>query len=94
MIRLSERINAAVASEIVTNRKLSALIKDQNPLTMTANQTVQHACRRMWERRVGAALVTGVNHALAGIFTGRDAVRAVAEGKDPATTPLVSLHCP
>ncbi|MGZ8156401.1 MAG: CBS domain-containing protein [Burkholderiales bacterium] len=78
----------------MTNRKLAAIVKDQNPLTMSASETVQHACQRMWERRVGAVLVTGAKHCLVGIFTGRDAVRALAEGKDPAETTLAATMTP
>jgi CBS domain-containing protein len=74
----------------VNIRKVAAIIKDQNPLTMAANETVQHACQRMWDRRVGAVLVTGANHRLVGIFTGRDAVRALAKSKDPAETTLAT----
>lgn len=75
----------------MTNRNLAFIVKDQNPLTLTSNQTVQHACRRMVERRVGAVLVTDAKHHLTGIFTGRDAVRALAEGKDAATTTLAAV---
>lgn len=78
----------------MTTRNLALIVKDQDPLTMAASQTVQHACRRMWERRVGAVLVTDANHRLVGIFTGRDAVRALAEGKNPAETTLSSTMTP
>ena len=74
----------------MTNRKLALIVKDQNPLTMPASETVQHACQRMWERRVGAVLVTDADQHLVGIFTGRDAVRALAEGKSPAQTTLAA----
>ncbi len=72
----------------MTNRELAFIVKDQNPLTLTASQTVQLACRRMAERGVGAVLVTDRKHNLTGIFTGRDAVRALAAGKDAAATTL------
>ena len=73
----------------MTNRNLALIVKDQNPLILAASQTVQHACQRMWERRVGAVLVTDEkHHHLAGIFTGRDAVRILAECKDPVATTL------
>jgi CBS domain-containing protein len=76
------------------NRKLAFIVKDQNPLTMTADETVQHACRRMWERRVGAVLVTDDKQRLAGIFTGRDAVRTLAESKNSAETMLADAMTP
>jgi CBS domain-containing protein len=74
----------------MTNRKLALIVKDQDPLTMAASETVRLACQCMWERRVGAVLVTDENQRLVGIFTGRDAVRALAEGKNPAETTLAA----
>lgn len=56
--------------------------------------TVAHACRCMWERRVGAVLVADAERHLAGIFTGRDAVRVLAEGRNAADTPLASVMTP
>jgi|SRR5512134_310539 len=72
----------------MTNRRLAFIVKEQDPLTLTVHETVQHACQRMWERRVGAVLVTDEQHHLVGIFTGRDAVRALAHGKNPARAML------
>ncbi|MBN8441466.1 MAG: CBS domain-containing protein [Thauera sp.] len=71
----------------MTNRCLAYIVKHQDPLTLAPDATVQLACQRMWERRVGAVLVTQGNR-LVGIFTGRDAVRTLAEGRSPADTPL------
>ena len=42
----------------------------------------------MRDRRVGAILVTDGDRRLMGIFTGRDAVRVMAEGKPAAATRL------
>lgn len=65
------------------------IVRNQNPVTLPATSSVKHACRRMKERGVGAVLVTGRDHRLVGIFTGRDAVcRVLAEGKDAAHTNL------
>ena len=72
----------------MTNRTLEFIVKEKHPLTLPAHDTVQHACRRMWQRRVGAVLVTDDKHRLVGIFTGRDAVRALAQGKDPTRIAL------
>ena len=72
----------------MTNRCLGLIVKDQEPLILPLEASVQHACRRMWERRVGAVLVADAKGTLTGIFTGRDLVRAVAEGRDPAAIPL------
>lgn len=74
----------------MTNRCLAYIVKHQDPLTLPPDATVQLACQRMWERRVGAVLVTQGTK-LAGIFTGRDAVRTLAEGRSPADTPLSAV---
>jgi CBS domain-containing protein len=68
----------------MTNRKLAYIVKDQKPLVLADHETVQQACRCMWERRAGSVLVTDDQQHLSGIFTGRDAVRMLAEGKDAA----------
>lgn len=78
----------------MTNRNLALIVKDQNPLTMAPTQTVQHACQRMCERGVGAVLVTDADRRLIGIFTGRDAVRALAECRNPAETTLADTMTP
>ena len=78
----------------MTNRKLGLIVKEQNPLTMAESETVQHACKRIWERRVGAVLVTGEQGRLTGIFTGRDAVRTLAESRNAAETTLADAMTP
>ena len=69
----------------MTNRKLAYIVKDQKPLMLATHDTVQHACRCMRERRAGSVLVIDEQQRLSGIFTGRDAVRMLAEGKDVTT---------
>ena len=58
------------------------------PVTMRPAASVQAACACVNKRRIGAVLVTDAKDELVGIFTGRDAVRFVAAGKDPVATPL------
>jgi CBS domain-containing protein len=70
------------------NREMAEIIRNQRPVTLPPSATVQEACKHMHERRIGAVLVTNPSGALAGIFTGRDAVRVLAEGKDAGTTHL------
>ncbi len=72
----------------MTNRMLSYIIKDQQPLVLSAEDTVQDACRQMCDRRAGSVLVTDLQGALCGIFTGRDAVRFLSCGIDPTSVPL------
>ena len=74
----------------MTNRKLVYIIKDQKPLVLAAHETVQHACRCMRERRAGSVLVIDEQQCLSGIFTGRDAVRTLAEGENGRIWGIVS----
>jgi len=69
----------------VHTRNMAEMVRHQNPLTMTSGATVQEACAAMHKRRIGAVLVTEGDKLL-GIFTGRDAVHALAVGLDPART--------
>ena len=70
-------------------RKISDLVRDQNPLMLPPNASVMDAACHMRDRGVGAVLVTEDDAKLVGIFTGRDAVtRVLAAGKDPAGTTL------
>ena len=78
----------------MTNRTLAYIVKDQNPLVMLAAETVQSACRSMCERRAGSVLVVDDRQRLIGIFTGRDAVRTLAQGKSVARTTLDKAMTP
>jgi CBS domain-containing protein len=70
-------------------RKMSDIVRDQDPVVLPPSATVQEACRQMRERRVGAVLVTEADRRLVGIFTGRDAVhRVLAVGRSAARTKL------
>jgi CBS domain-containing protein len=72
----------------MTNRQMSEIVRNQIPLTLPPDTTVQMACQRMHDRRVGAVLVTDARGRLVGIFTGRDAVRCLAQHKVPSETLL------
>jgi len=73
-------------------RKMSDIVRNQDPLMLPPNATVGEACRRMRDRRVGAVLVIQGDGSLVGIFTGRDAVhRVLAEEKSPASTKLADV---
>ena len=76
------------------NRKLADIVKDQKPLALAEHATVQEACRCMWECRAGSVLVVNHQQRLTGIFTGRDAVRALAQGKNAELTPLAQVMTP
>lgn len=76
-------------------RKLSDMVFNQRPVTMRPSDTVQSACERMRDTRVGSILVTEENGTLVGIFTGRDAVcRVVAAGRSPERTRLSDVMTP
>lgn len=68
------------------NRTLGEMVAGQTPLVLSANDTVGEACRQMWERKAGSVLVVDGRRRLAGIFTGRDAVRSLAKVKDAAAS--------
>jgi CBS domain-containing protein len=72
----------------MTNRSMAEIIRNQTPVTLPPTATVQEACKSMHKRKIGAVLVTDAKGRLTGIFTGRDAVRFLAAGKDPVATPL------
>ncbi len=69
-------------------RDLAELVRNQHPLTMPPEATVAQACAAMHRGRVGAMLVVDDAHHLLGIFTGRDALRCLAEHANPGAMPL------
>lgn len=69
-------------------RTMGEIIRDQDPLMRPPTATVADACAAMHARRVGAVLVVDEDRRLLGIFTGRDAVRLLAEGLDAKATRL------
>jgi CBS domain-containing protein len=71
----------------MTHRHMADIIR-RTPVTARAESTVQEACRLMHEHRIGAVLVVDGDGHLEGIFTGRDAVRLLAEGHNAAHTRL------
>lgn len=75
----------------MTNRTISFIVKDQNPLMLLASDTVKHACECMYERRVGAVLVVDKHQKLRGIFTGRDVVRVMASKPAPGGCKLADV---
>lgn len=48
----------------------------------------------MGQRRAGSVLVVDEQQRLCGIFTGRDAVRLLSQGKDPAEVKLAQAMTP
>jgi CBS domain-containing protein len=73
----------------MTNRRMDEIIRHQHPVTLPATASVREASSCMHERKIGAVMITNAKGGLEGIFTGRDLVRVIAEGKDPGAT---SLH--
>ena len=66
-------------------------IMTANPVVLTADTTVREAAQAMRDKAIGDVVVQK-NGKLWGMVTDRDiVVRAVAEGKDPATTKLESI---
>ena len=75
------------------NPKLRYILKDQRPVVLSLTDTVQNACRCMCERKIGSVpvLVTDEQQRLRGMFTGRDAVRVLSEGRDAIQSSPVQL---
>src|ERR687894_2248246 len=64
-------------------------IMTPKPDCVRPDDTLQEAARKMRDLDVGPLPVCGDDDRLAGMITDRDiTVRAVAEGKDPTTTPV------
>lgn len=78
----------------MTNRKLALIVEHQHPLTLAGAENVQRACQCMREQKIGAVMVSDDGTTLKGIFTGRDAVRALAECCDPVETCIEALMTP
>lgn len=74
----------------MTNRSISSIVSNQHPLTLPPTDTLQRACACMYERRVGAVLVTDGGK-LVGIVTSRDIVHALADGRNGVDTELGAI---
>jgi len=74
----------------MSQRHLSDVIR-RTPITLPATATVQQACKTMMQHRIGAVLVVDKHDQLEGIFTGRDAVKLLAQPGDHAHAPLHSV---
>lgn len=76
-------------------RRMSDIVRNQNPLVLPPTATIKFACESMRRRKVGAVLVADAENRLIGIFTGRDAVgRVIAEGRNAETTTLAEVMTP
>jgi CBS domain-containing protein len=76
------------------NRPVGEIMRKQRVVKATERTTVGEAARLMKAAGVGAILVLRKDH-LVGIFTERDVLtRVVAEGRDPAHTPLADVMTP
>ena len=78
----------------MTNRKIGNIVRGQKLQILTENATVQQACRCMFDCGTGSVLVVDDQQRLTGIFTGRDAVRTLAQGKNAEATILSQVMTP
>jgi CBS domain-containing protein len=66
--------------------------KGRDVVTIGPNATLAEAAKVLSERRIGAVVVVGMEGKIAGIFTERDVVHAVAKsGRESLDQPLASL---
>ena len=74
---------------------MATLVRDlmSKPIKLKSSAPVTEAARQMRSSNIGAVIVEDHgNSGVYGIVTDRDiAVRAVAEGRDPATTPISAV---
>ncbi len=73
------------------NRDMQEIIRNQKPVTMQPTHTVQEACKAMHAHNIGAILVTDDTGRLLGIFTGRDAVRALGHSTNAGSSLLQEI---
>jgi CBS domain-containing protein len=78
----------------MTNRKIEEIVRGQKLEILAENATVQRACRCMCDCGTGSVLVVDDQNRLTGIFTGRDAVRTLAQGKNAEATILSQAMTP
>jgi len=78
----------------MTNRKIENIVKGQNLQVLAESATVQQACRCMFDCGTGSVLVVDDQQRLTGIFTSRDAVRTLAQGKNAEATILSQVMTP
>jgi CBS domain-containing protein len=78
----------------MTNRKIGNIVRGQKLQILAENATVQQACQRMCDCGTGSVLVVDDQQRLRGIFTGRDAVRTLAHGKNAEATVLSQVMTP
>jgi CBS domain-containing protein len=76
------------------SRKIGHIIKGQKLQILPENAKVQQACRCMWDCGTGSVLVVDDQNRLTGIFTGRDAVRTLAQEKNAEATMLSQAMTP
>lgn len=83
--------DAGATARVSADRALGEIVAGQTTLALTAGDTVARACELMWRQRSGSVVVLDDGGRLAGIFTGRDAVRALARSEDASTMPLADV---
>jgi CBS domain-containing protein len=72
--RIREAREAAMTVGIILTRK------GRDVVTIDLSATLGEAARLLAEKRIGAALILGADHRIAGIISERDVVLALAEG--------------
>src|SRR5512145_1158785 len=79
------------SESLMSERTVKQIIEGQEPVTASANTTVQEAARLMKRKNVGALMVVDGDK-LVGVFTERDGLfRVIAEGLDTTRTELAAV---
>ncbi len=72
---------------------IKSFVTRREILAVEPDHTLAEAARRIWERRVGSAVVISGDDG-PGIITERDILRAVAEGADPTSAKVGAYMTP
>jgi CBS domain-containing protein len=72
---------------------IESFVTRREILSVEPGDTLAEAARRIWERRVGSAVVISGDDP-PGIITERDILRAVAEGADPTSAKVGEYMTP
>ena len=72
-------------------RKISDVMPQRTPVTLTPDASARDAAELMCRENIGSVLVVETER-LQGIFTERDVLcRVIAQGRDPGATPLAEV---
>ncbi|MEZ5856807.1 MAG: CBS domain-containing protein [Hyphomicrobiaceae bacterium] len=85
------RQQSGAASLAPSDRGVGDIVRNKTPVQVATADPIQQACSLMRRHGTGAVLIVDDTGRLAGIFTGRDAVRALAAGTAAPTSAVADV---